>query len=300
MLIAILVAVQIQQTEDTIERTESSSPETIIALQEQIDRLTDDLKLATALRESIPQMLPPLQNDNEKKYLSVNDDQLQSIKINSEIKKTERTNLLQKRKTENAQLEDQIKKNATENQIIEDEINDLVKQIQNQQSENLAQKQSNKTKQNEINNLKQQITQKENKPITPDINIRNETLYLPKLRTSKTSQSIYLILRFNRLYDANSRNDFDSPSDDQLGIPKIERGISVDTSDKSKNEILKLLQPYNAKKVYASIIVYGDSADQFYLVRDILIGSGFEYDLKPSEDSSIWTFSGNSGSQNVQ
>ncbi|MDR2438366.1 MAG: hypothetical protein LBE12_03200 [Planctomycetaceae bacterium] len=299
LLIAILVAVQIRQTEDNIEYTESALPETIIALQEKLDRLTDDIKLATVLRENIPHTPPPSQNDNEK-YLSVNEDQLKNIKIESETKKNELTNILQKQKKENLQLEDQIKIIATKNQVVGNEINDLEQQIQNRQSENLAKKQSNETKQNEINNLNQQITQKENKPITPDINTRNEVLYLPKLRTSKTNQSIYLILRFNRIYDASSRNDFDSPSNDELGVPKTDRGIAVDTSDKSKSEIQKLLQPYNAKKVYASIIVYGDSADQFYIVRDILIASGFEYDLKPSEDSSIWTFSGNSGSQNVQ
>ncbi|MDR2344925.1 MAG: hypothetical protein LBE18_02565 [Planctomycetaceae bacterium] len=299
LLIAILVAVQIRQTEDIIEQSENPSPETIIELQEKIEQLTADIQLATTLHKNTTDYQTSSQNNNEK-YLNTNYEQLKKIKNNSELKKTDLIRQLNKQKNENIQLDNQIKIIATNNQSVENEINDFTQQIQKQQSENLAKKQSNDNKQNEIANLSQQITQKENSPKQYIAETRKETIYLPKLHESKTVQSAYLILRFNRLYDASSRNDFESPGNEQLGTPKSDCGVAVDTTDKSKNSIQKILQPYNTKKVYITIIVYGDSADQFYIVRDILIKSGFEYSLKPSSDDSVWTFSGQSGSNQVQ
>ncbi|MDR1484612.1 MAG: hypothetical protein LBT09_07285 [Planctomycetaceae bacterium] len=302
LLIAILVAVQIRQTEGNIETTESTSPEEVIALQKKLDQLTADIKLAAALRKTTPPHTPLTSNENEnEKYSQQNYDRLVNEKITSTVKKAELTNQFTKQKNENQQLENQIKIIVTNIQTAQNEINNFTQQIKKQQSENLAQKKSNENLQNKINNINQQLTQKENHPESQTVlNTRNETLYLPKLRESTTNQSAYLILRFNRIYDASLRQDFDSQNKDQLGVPKAERGIVIDTSDKSKNEVQKLLQKYDAKKVYVSIIVYGDSADRFYVVRDILIASGFEYDLMPSDEDSNWKFSGNSGSRNIQ
>jgi chromosome segregation ATPase len=294
LLIAILVAVQIRQTEIVVDHIELTSPEAVAALQEQLDQLNNDIKLATALRET----LPTTTNDNNDTPTQ-DYNQLTNTKINLTAKKTELVNTLQKQKNENKQLENQVKIIITNIQTNENKTNNLKQQIQDQLSKNNSQKQSNKIIQNEINDLTNQITQKENTVKQPSLTARQETIYLPKLHASKTNQSAYLIIRFNRVYDASLRDDFNSPDNNQLGIPKTNRGTQINTSEKSKNEIKKILQQYNNKNVYISIIVYGDSADQFYIVRDTVIESGFEYDLKPSRDDSVWNFRESTGAQEV-
>jgi chromosome segregation ATPase len=286
LLIAILVAVQIRQTDIVDNRINLTSPETVAALQEKLDQLTNDIKLATALRETLPATTfdknnnPPTQDYN----------QLANTKINSTAKKTELVNALQKQKNENSQLENQVKIIVTEIKTKENKTNNIKQQIQDQLSKNNSQKQSNKLIQDDINDLTNQITQKENTAKQPSLTARQETIYLPKLHASKTNQSAYLIIRFNRVYDASVRDDFNAPIDNQLGIPKTNRGTPIDSSEKSKNEIKKILQKYNNKNAHISIIVYGDSADQFYIVRDVVMDAGFEYDLKPSRDDSAWNF----------
>jgi chromosome segregation ATPase len=300
LLIAILVAVQIRQTEGNLDNIDLTSPEEVIALQKQLDQLTADIKLATALRETTKHTALAQKNINNN-YTHKNYEQLVNEKNNSTIKKNELTSLLNKQKNENQQLTNQITIIVTNIQNAGNEVIDLDQQIQKQQAENLAKKKSNENSQQEINTLKQQISQKEsNKNQQTISNTRNEILYLPKLRESKTTQSVHLILRFNRVYDASIRTDFDSPSNEQLGVPKTNRGIIIDTSERAKNEIQKLLQKYSTKNFYATIIVYGDSADQFYIVRNILIELGFEYDLKPSGEDSIWKFTGKGGARDVQ
>ncbi|MDR0390692.1 MAG: hypothetical protein LBH59_02205 [Planctomycetaceae bacterium] len=302
LLIAILVAVQIRQTESNFEEHDAATPEEIMALQKKLDQLNADIKIAAALQATKQHSQPTTQLENEEnEYSSYNHAQLTNAKINSTLKKAELTSLFTKQKNENLQLENQIKIIVTNIQTADKEVNDLAQQIKNQQSENLAQKQSNENTQNEIIALNKQITQYKNNPDTQTIlNTRNETIYLPRLHESKTNQSVYLILRFKRVYDASVRADFDSPSNEQLGMPKMNRGLPIDTSDKFKNEVKKLLQKYNPKNVYASVIVYGDSADLFYVVRNILVESGFEYDLKPSGENSTWKFTTGSGSNDVQ
>jgi chromosome segregation ATPase len=299
LLIAILVAVQIRQTDITVAHPEPSSPEVITALQEKLEQLNTDIKLATALRETLPNTILTPPNHNEQPTTQ-NYEQLQNTRITSTAKKNELFESLQKQKNENSQLEKQVKIIVTNIQTGENKINDLKQQAQNQSSQNNQQKQSIKLKQKEIHELKNQITQKEKKPTQSSPNDRHETLYQPKLHISKANKSAYLILRFNRIYDASSRDDFDTPNNNLLGTPKINRGITIDSSEKSKKEIQKILKKYNNKTFYVSLIVYGDTADQFYIIRNILLESGFEYDLKPSNDDSVWNFSSNSGTQEVQ
>ncbi|MDR1268972.1 MAG: hypothetical protein LBK82_05555, partial [Planctomycetaceae bacterium] len=122
MLIALLVAVQIRQTEYTIEPPEpSSSPETILELQQKLDQLTNDIKLANTLRQNTQQAQTTSQNDNEK-YLAANYDQLINTKRDSTVKKAELISLLHKQKEENLQWENQMKTIETNIKNTENEI----------------------------------------------------------------------------------------------------------------------------------------------------------------------------------
>jgi hypothetical protein len=107
------------------------------------------------------------------------------------------------------------------------------------------------------------------------------------------------MMRYNRLYEISNRNDFDS-SGNEVGMPKPNRGFEVEKTEQSKQNIQSILQPHRSKDVYITVIVYGDSADQFYLVRDCITAAGFEYALIPSPDNAVWQFGGTGGAQPVQ
>jgi hypothetical protein len=301
LLIAILIAVQIRDVKNNTESNESPSPEIIMQLQEELDRLAADIKLAAVLRQTIQNTIPKPKNENEKERV-IQYNQLSNKQGNSTTQKTELTANLLKQKNQNIQLEKQLNFIDTEIKSCQDEIKNLTAQIQNKQNENKKQRQSIENLQNEIDTLNQKIAQKEKnqKQHDSNSNARNENFYLPKLHESKTNKSIFLVLRFNRLYAAHSQDDFIRPEPNQLGTPKKDRGIVVDISDTSKEQIRKFIQQYNKNDVYMSVIVYGDSADQFYIVRDVLVVLGFEYKLLPSDDAAVWSFGKQNGASTVQ
>jgi DNA repair exonuclease SbcCD ATPase subunit len=296
LLIAILIAIQIRQTEESGQFSNAPSPETIIELQEELDQLTVNIKLSTTLRETLQKRIPASSNDNE---LAQNYDRLARIKEEYVTKKSELNSEILKQKNENIQKENQLQSSETNIQTTDNEIKNLVRQVHDKQTEQLTLEQTVEDLKIQINELNQQIAKKEKNLSQPET-IRNDIFYLPKLRKAKTHRSVYFVLRYNRLYDAGKREDFDSEEENLLGTPKKLRGISVDTSDASKQNIQKYLQQFNNKIVYISILVYGDSADQFYLVRDVLLEAGFEYELIPALDDAQWSFSGQGGARNVQ
>jgi hypothetical protein len=149
--------------------------------------------------------------------------------------------------------------------------------------------------------LNEQIAQKEQTVKDKTQNTqRQETLYLPKLRTTAKTKTYNLVLRFNRLYEAEQNSsDFDRKHPNELGTPKQDRGLMVDSADFS-NKFKVLLNAQNKTVQTVTIFVYSDSVDNFYKVRDIITTEGFEYVLLPSPDDASWTFGGSGGTRDVQ
>ena len=144
--------------------------------------------------------------------------------------------------------------------------------------------------------------QKTDRLQNPDSNSRKEELHLPKLQDSGHLRPFYLVLRFNRLYVVDNRGDFDNigPRGNYLGVPKKDRGIVVDDYDAVKRQIRNAFQSTSPTLHYIGVFVYGDSVDSFYIVRDVVMGAGFRYELIPSPDDLPWSFGSGSGSVQIQ
>ncbi|MDR1962816.1 MAG: hypothetical protein LBQ50_03455, partial [Planctomycetaceae bacterium] len=220
--------------------------------------------------------------------------------LEEKIKETD--NLLQQYALEEETLENEIQKLQTTKQSLEQNIASTQKNIVQIQKDvtqiqkNMAQIQEN------IDDLSQKVAQKEKKlndKNDNDKNSRSEKLRMPKLHFSKNNLTLNLMMRYNRLYDVSDRYDFDYFGD-EVGKPKPNRGIIVDKTDASKKMVQELLRSYSSNNHYVTIFVYGDSADQFYLVRDCIVTAGFEYALIPITDDEVWTFGGSGDTRPVQ
>jgi len=109
----------------------------------------------------------------------------------------------------------------------------------------------------------------------------------------------YFVLRFNRFYRVSNRGDFDYTGN-MLGIPRQNRGIPVDGTENVKQQIRSMFRNHHSNNEFLSVIVYGDSADHWYIIRDLLVATGFKYELIPTADDTPWILGGGSGSASVQ
>ncbi|MDR3183746.1 MAG: hypothetical protein LBT89_12660 [Planctomycetaceae bacterium] len=98
-----------------------------------------------------------------------------------------------------------------------------------------------------------------------------------------------MVFRFNRLYIAVNRKDF-IYSGNELGTPRQHCGIPIRDNEASKKLISDVLLQLSPNSSYVAIIVYTDSFDRFYVIRDLIVKSGFQYELKPSLPETIWSF----------
>jgi hypothetical protein len=300
LFIAILIAVQIRQTEDNVESlNQNISVEQITELQQTYDDIVSKLDTAKMLAETIRKTLPEPTTDDEKNLID-HYNKLNDMKIKTLAMKTE---IINEYLTINQQItisEEKIKEANILLQQYETEEEFFEKEIQKlQNTEMTIEKNITKIKET-INDLQQKTAQKEeNIKNNPQKDIRTEEISMPKLQDSDKTSTLGLMMRYNRLYEINNRSDFNY-SDNEVGTPKPNRGIEIDKTGQSKKNIQSILQPHHSKDVYITIIVYGDSADQFYLVRNCITAAGFEYALIPSPDNAVWLFGGKGGSRPVQ
>ncbi|MDR0609230.1 MAG: hypothetical protein LBG58_03905 [Planctomycetaceae bacterium] len=300
LFIAILIAVQIRQTEDRVESSNQNvSPEQIAELQQTYNNIVSKLDAAKMLAETIRKTLPEPTTDDEKNLIN-RYNKLNDIKTNALAIKTEIINEYLTINQQITVLEEKIKEATIVLQQYGTEEESLEKSIQKLQNAEIVLEQNITKIKETVNDLQQKIVQKE-KTIKdhPEKNIREEELSMPKLQDSDKTLTWGLMMRYNRLYEISNRNDFEY-SDNEVGTPKANRGIKVEKTEQSKKNIQSILKPHPSKDVYITIIVYGDSADQFYLVRDCIIAAGFEYALIPSPDNAVWLFGGSGGSRPTQ
>jgi myosin heavy subunit len=300
LFIAILVAIQIRNTTDTVSQNkEPPSPQMISAMQTELVQLITDIESAVVLRETVKKTMPQPATEEEQKHVE-DYNRFSAAKGEAVKKKGQLINDLLVTEKETLDLENEIKEIDVRLKEQQAEFDKLTEQERELKSETNQAKQTAENLKQEIEMLKEQIARKEQTATDKNRNTeRQETLYLPKLRTSTKTQTLNLVLRFNRLYDANRRNDFIAKLPNELGTPKQDGGFMVDASD-FPNKLQQLLNSANKNETTVTIFVYGDSADNFYKVRDIITIEGFEYILLPSPDDAIWTFGGHGGIRDVQ
>jgi hypothetical protein len=290
LFIAILIAIQIQQTQGIVKMLDTPSPEIIAEAQQKFDQISADIDASRVLLETLQAAMPrpkdPAEQERAEKFYKLSSAQGTAIE-----KKAKLIDQLLAAEKERLDWEEKIKNLKTTLQQKESERKKIEQEIEQQQQKQQTQSASSETLQSEINLLNQQITQKENNLKTRETHQqRNEVIYLPKLRDAGSKLPVYYVLRFNRFYAvANRHVDFDYTGD-LLGTPKKDRGIPVDDLVQTKEMIRKIFQGHNDRLSVISVFVYGDSADQWYIIRDLIVAAGFEYELKPSEDDTEWVF----------
>lgn len=298
LFIAILIAIQIQQTEGIVKPIESSSPEKIAEMRQKLDQTSADIAaskvLFDALQSAMPRPKDPAEQERADQFYK-----LSSAKGSVAEKKTELLNQRLAKEKEMNDWESEVKNFQTTLQQKENERHKLKQEIEQQQIDQQTAKTSLEKLQSEIDELNRQITQKERNLNDDTTQQRNEIIYLPKLRDAGGKQPDYFVLRFNRFYKVRNRGDFDYTGN-MLGIPKRNRGISVENTEEAKRQIRSLFQGNVSNVNFLSVFVYGDSAEQWYIVRDLLVTSGFEYELIPTADDTPWVFGGSGGSSSVQ
>lgn len=300
LFIAILVAIQIRETTESITKTqEPPSLQAISALQEELTQAMADIETATILRDTVKKTMPrPVtvaenqRIDDFNRLSTANEEatQIQGQLLNELLATEKETVMLENKLAEiSSQLED-----------LRELESDLLQQEQGLKSENRQRTQTMALLETEIATLTESIARKEQAAENKvDHAQRQEILYLPKLRTSSKPETLNCVLRFNRLYDARERNDFVTGNPNELGTPKQDRGIMI-ASPHFSSQFQQWLQDLDPDQCTVTVFVYGESADNFYRVRDVLMEEGFEYILLPSPDDEIWTFGGKGGSRDVQ
>jgi hypothetical protein len=96
------------------------------------------------------------------------------------------------------------------------------------------------------------------------------------------------MLRYNRLYRISNRSDFNFSTDEFVGEPKRNHGIPLNDSAECRKQIINLLQYYSPTSSYIAAITYRDSFEYFYIFRDIVSEKGFEIQIMPSPNNSVW------------
>jgi chromosome segregation ATPase len=250
--------------------------------------------LHETLQATMPRPKDPAEQDRADQFYK-----LSSAKGSAAEKKAELLNQQLAMATELIDWEDKIKNIETKLQQEKDERQKIAQEVEQQQQDQQATRTSSSKLQSEIDDLNRQIAQKEKNLNNNTNQQRNETIYLPKLRDAGGKRAVYFVLRFNRLYKVSNRGDFDYTGN-MLGIPKRDRGIVVEDTESAKRQIRSIFQNNVSNAEFLSVFVYGDSADQWYIIRDLFVIAKFEYELIPTADDTPWVFGGSGGSSSVQ
>ncbi|GHT44115.1 hypothetical protein FACS189454_00690 [Planctomycetales bacterium] len=301
ILIAILIAIQVQHTESEIQNKDAPSVEQVSQLEQQLQTLQRQITAAASLFETVRKTMPEPKEQKELDALNYYKE-LTEQKAKATEKKGE---LIAKHlavSQQEIELETQVKNVEAQVKQLESQEQNLSAALKNEQNTNKALGQSTANLQSEIDELGKQIAAKEKKvndKNNPAKNTRQETLYLPKQHDSGSKLQFGLVVRFNRVYIAADWN-VTIGGIKQLGVPDPNAGISLDGSPESEAKIKALLKQHDATTTYLLTIVYADSADSYYQLRDAMVDAGFEYALLPSLDDEVWTFGGTGGARDVQ
>lgn len=296
LFIAILIAIQIRQTEERIETPlESVSPEKIAELQQTLDDIVSEIKSAKDLRETVRKTMPEPTSEDVKNLLN-RYNELTDIKTKKLAEKTELTEEYLTLNRQNAELEQKIKENENLLQYYETEKETLETTIQKNKIDSAHLERTITISQNNIDDLTQKISQKENDKNTEDnlnTKIRREKVSLTTLHDIEDhKKEVGFMLRYNRLYNINNRYDFNFSTDEFVGEPKPDHGIPLNDSAECRRQIINLLQNYSPSLSYIAAITYRDSFDNFYIFRDIVSENNFEIRIMPSPDDAIWVRNG--------
>ena len=300
LFIAILIVIQVRHTvEQPAQKT--CSPEQTAELLQRMEELAAEIESATVLLESIRKTMPEPTGEEDHQIAATYSELLEK-KNDYVAKKTERTRNYLAQVKENAdltQLLNEIKAKLDERKNTESQ---LTQTIQSLQSEQQALEQKTNEQRNLVRSLETEVAQKTDRvrdKQNPDNHSRKEELFLPKLQDAGQLRPFYLVLRFNRLYVVENRDDFDYNLN-FLGTPKKSRGFAVDDMDVVKRQIRNTFQSKSPAVNYIGVFVYGDSVDSFYIIRDEIVGAGFRYELIPSPDDAPWAFGAGNGTTQIQ
>ena len=299
IFIAMLVAIQVQHTTGFIQPLSSASPEEIAKIRPELDQISADIDASRVLLDTLQAALPR-PKDPAEQVLADLFYKLSAARGAAIAKEAE---LLHRRLAQEKEMldwEDLLHTIVTTLQHKESERQRLKQEVEHRQSEQQAANKSSAELQRDMEELNRQIAQKERNIQNREIHQhRDETIYLPKLRDAGTLRPEYFVLRYHRFYKVSHRGDFDYTGT-MLGIPKQNRGIPVEDMEDIKQQIQSLFRPHNSHTDFLSVIVYGDSADHWYIIRDLLVAAGFKYELIPTADDTPWILGGSSGSASVQ
>lgn len=300
LFIAILIAIQIRYVESTPSR-ESCSPERIAELTRRAEELTVEIDSASMVLKTIRRTLPEPIDENERKLVSAYSDALD--KKNAAIaRKAMLTGQCLAQVRENMLLERELERIEAKLEQLKVEESQRTRAIRNLRNAQEVLERKADDLRNLVGELKTEValqTEKVREKSDPDENSRKEELHLPKMTDAGHLRPFYLVLRFNRLYVCIHREDFHYRGN-QLGVPKKDRGFFVEDNDTVKRKIRNSFQTVAPSGNFIGVFVYGDSAESFHVVRDVIIASGFRYELIPTADDTPWSFGGGSGSTQVQ
>jgi septal ring factor EnvC (AmiA/AmiB activator) len=299
LFIALLIAIQIQQTVGHIQQSTTTSPEEIAETRQQLDQISADIDASRVLLETLQTSMPRPKDPADQARADLFY-KLSAAKGAAVAKEAELLNLRWAMEKEMLDWEETIKTVVTTLQHKESERQKLNQEIEQRKQEQQAANKSSAELQSEIDELNRQIARKErNIQDSAAHSQRNEIVYLPKLQDAGSKRPVYFVLRFNRFYKVSNRSDFNYTGK-LLGIPKQNRGIPVEDTEDCKRQLRSLFQNHNNSAEFLSAIVYGDSADDWYIIRDLIVDGGFKYELLPSADDTLWNFGGSGGSAAVQ
>jgi hypothetical protein len=296
LFIAILIAIQIRQTEGRIETPlESASPEKIAELQQKLENIVSEIESAKDLREIVRKTMPEPANEDAGNQLN-RYNELTEIKTKKLAEKTELTEEYFTLNRQNVELEQKIKENESRLQNYETEKETLETAIKEIKIDSARLEHTITTLKNNIDDLTQKISQKESDKNTEDnlnTKIRREKVSVTTLYdTEDYKMQAGFMLRYNRLYCVSNRSDFNFSTDEFIGKPKPDHGIPLNDSAECRRQIINLLKHYTPASFYIAAITYRDSFDYFYIFRDIISEKGFEIQILPSSDNNIWLRSG--------
>ena len=296
LFIAILIAIQVRHT---VERSiqEYDSVEHIAELLQREEDLVVDIEKTTILLETIRKTLSEPFGEIEKQLVFLYSELLDK-RNNAVARKSELIRDFVSQTNGNAELSsdlNEIERIKAERLIEELRLTQTIQSLRsNQLSLEQILEQRNTDQQDRVDaleaqnlRLKQQVRDRHN----PDKHIREEMLHLPKMQDAGDLRSHYLVLRYNRLYVVGNRvdrhSDFDY-SDNYLGTPKRDRGFAINGPD--VKDVIRSTFPRSPDTHYIGIFVYGDSADSFHIVRDVIVSEGFKYELIPTQNNTSWRF----------
>lgn len=311
LFIAILVAVQIRYTDSSESEQDTDAPEVIAAMQIELNRIILDTESASQVLQSLQQAAVDRSDDDIKQ-------QIEEWKKASEkladllAGKNDVTKQYFQNAQELAQKEQEAKNAEAKLQALGQEL-----EKQNEVNQKLAAQidtisRDIATLETDKRDLQSKIAQKEQQLAAKfgTENTREEQLHLPMLEDRTDGRSpIHIILRYNRLYtwhtfDASgtpSNNtadiDFSRVSPNTLGTPKRNAGIEIQDTESCKNAIRQLLGKFSPSRVYISVLVYDDSFEVFYIVRDCVIEKTFKYNLTPTTPEQVWVLGGGAAPQ---